>query len=161
MVRLAVAVLLAGCTPPASGSMGAPDASPAPGSVSSSGKPLAELCAGDRDGRCATLAEHLAELRASQCSGKNPTPPTTRACGSGVAVDVDYGIVGYTRFFDAKGVLVGGVAHVYEYRRSERYGVVPECAPGDPNPVCDAGPSPSDGSGDEPARPPASSSGDR
>jgi hypothetical protein len=61
-------------------------------------------------------------------------------------VEVDYGIVGYSRFFDRTEKLVGAVAHLYEYGQNQRFGAVPECAPSawsTPSPILcarDAGP---------------------
>ncbi len=101
-------------------------------------QPLASFCGGEATGRCPTLAEHLAELRAKDC----PNVPTShnkfeqRPCGALTRVDTDYGIVGYSRWFDAAGTLVAAAAHVYEHRTEVTYGTIPTCAAGPSVPVC-------------------------
>jgi hypothetical protein len=87
---------------------------------------LAQFCGSETTEPCPTLAEHLAALRSKECA--SVTPPTAR------------GIVGYTHFFDASGKLIGAIEHIYEYGRSQQYGIVPPCEMSDPKSVCEGAP---------------------
>lgn len=103
--------------------------------------PLESFCGGSTTPRCPTLAEHLAEIRTKDC----PNVATSHnrfvmfACGAFTRVDSDYGIVGYSRWFDGKGTLVGAVAHVYEHQTEAVHGQIPSCEPAPASPVCGPG----------------------
>jgi hypothetical protein len=102
-------------------------------------QPLSGLCGDAGPEPCLPLPQYLAKLRSTQCPRKdNPTPPKQSACGGFTVVDEDYGVVGYSRYFDANGALVAGVAHVYEHGTSQAFGPVPACTPTAPKPVCAA-----------------------
>lgn len=140
MRSLTILIALAACgpaaAPPESGSR-SPEPPPA---TEGAAKPssLDAFCGGKTTPPCPTLAEHLAALRAKDCPNveKSHNEFKLSTCGAFTRVDSDYGIVGYSRWFDARGVLVAGAAHVYEHRTENVYGTVPSCTPSRPSSVC-------------------------
>jgi hypothetical protein len=103
---------------------------------------LDEFCGGPRGEPCPSLTEHLAALQL-QCKAGNGNPsPTVLRSGGFTVTYVDFGIVGYSRFFDSNGVLVGAIAHVYEYSQTRHYGAVPDLPTAAATPVCEATPRP-------------------
>lgn len=142
MRRALPLLVVVACGPaaePAQAPRGAPPSGGPPGRAVET-NPLEAFCGGSATQRCPTLTEHLAELRAKDCPEVATSHNTyvTRPCGAFTRVDTDYGIVGYSRWFDGAGKLVAAAAHVYEHRTEAIYGPVPSCAAAAGSPVCEA-----------------------